>query len=322
VSRTAPDGPAAARPLMTNPHADRVKAVRALATRSGRRRAGRYVVEGPQAVREAVRWAPHTVRDVYLTPEAADRYAEIVADAGAARLHLHLGDAAVLDAMSPDAQGVLAVADLPEAARPATHGEVPVGPLGADALDVVLAARPRLVAVLAQVRDPGNAGTVIRVADAAGADAVVVAGESVETTNPKVVRSTAGSLFHLPVVSGVPVADVVDALRRAGLAVLAADGTGDLDLDDLQDAAALAGASGPAAAAPPAPAAPGADDRAAADLRAPTAWLFGNEAWGLPAEDRDRADAVVRVPLRGRAESLNLGTAAAVCLYASSRAHR
>nr|WP_158373262.1 RNA methyltransferase [Cellulosimicrobium cellulans] len=303
---------------MTNPHADRVRAVRALATRSGRRRAGRYAVEGPQAVREVVRWAPHTVRDLYLTPEAADRYAEIVADAEAARLHLHLGDPAVLDAMSPDAQGVLAVADLPDTARPAARDEVPVGPLGADALDAVLAARPRLVAVLAQVRDPGNAGTVIRVADAAGADAVVVAGESVETTNPKVVRSTAGSLFHLPVVSGVPVAEAVDVLRRAGLAVLAADGTGDLDLDDLQDAAALAGAAGPAGHAGTS----GADDATGTDLRAPTAWLFGNEAWGLPAEDRDRADAVVRVPLRGRAESLNLGTAAAVCLYASSRAHR
>ncbi|MBW0255765.1 RNA methyltransferase [Cellulomonas sp. PS-H5] len=299
---------------MTNPHADRVKAVRALATRSGRRRAGRYVVEGPQAVREVVRWAPGTVRDVYLTAEAADRYAEIVADAEAARLHVHLGDEAVLDAMSPDAQGVLAVADLPDAARTATVDEVPVGPSGAEALDAVLAARPRLVAVLAQVRDPGNAGTVIRVADAAGADAVVVAGDSVETTNPKVVRSTAGSLFHLPVVSGVSVADAVDALRAAGLAVLAADGTGDLDLDDLQDAAAVAGAGTGTAAET--------DAAATADLRAATAWLFGNEAWGLPPEDRDRADAVVRVPLRGRAESLNLGTAAAVCLYASSRAHR
>jgi len=294
--------------LLTNPHADRVRAVRALGTRSGRRRAGRYVVEGPQAVRELVRWAPGTVRDVYLTPDAADRYAEIVTDAAAAGLHLHLGDEAVLAAMSADAQGVLAVADLPGATRPGA-GAVPVGPLGADALEAVLAARPRLVAVLAQVRDPGNAGTVVRVADAAGADAVVVAGDSVETTNPKVVRSTAGSLYHLPVVSGVPVADAVDALRAAGLLVLAADGTGDLDLDDLQDAAAVAGASGPAG-------------DAAADLRVPTAWLFGNEAWGLPPADRDRADAVVRVPLRGRAESLNLGTAAAVCLYASSRAHR
>jgi TrmH family RNA methyltransferase len=289
--------------VLANPHADRVRAVHALGARAGRRRAGRFLVEGPQAVREAVRWTPHLVRDVYLTPEAADRYAEIVADAAAAGLFLHRGTAEVLAAMSPDAQGVLAVADLPGTEATTTL----TGPLHSTALPAVLAARPRLVALLAQVRDPGNAGTVIRVADAAGADAVVIAGDSVEATNPKVVRSTAGSLFHLPVVSGVPVADAVDALRDAGLTVLAADGTGDLDLDDLQDAAARAAGG----AAP-----------AGADLRAPTAWLFGNEAWGLPAADRERADAVVRVPLRGRAESLNLGTAAAVCLYASSRAHR
>jgi TrmH family RNA methyltransferase len=299
VSRTLADG----RPPLTNPHADRVKAVRALATRAGRRRAGRYLVEGPQAVREVVRAAPHLVRDVYLTAESADRYAEIVADAQDAGLHLHLGEPDVLDAMSPDAQGVLAVADAP-GGSPAPAGQPLVGPLGAGALEAVLATRPTLVALLARVRDPGNAGTVVRVADAAGADAVVIAGESVEATNPKVVRSTAGSLFHLPVVAGVPVEDAVAALRAAGLAVLAADGTGELDLDDLQDAAARGEAT------------------SGADLRAPTAWLFGNEAWGLPPEDRDRADAVVRVPLRGRAESLNLGTAAAVCLYASSRAHR
>lgn len=298
-----PDAISPDRPVLANPHADRVRGVHALGARAGRRRAGRFLVEGPQAVREAVRWTPHLVRDVYLTPEAADRYAEIVADAAAAGLFLHRGTAEVLAAMSPDAQGVLAVADLPGTDSTTTL----TGPLGSTALPAVLAARPRLVALLAQVRDPGNAGTVIRVADAAGADAVVIAGDSVEATNPKVVRSTAGSLFHLPVVSGVPVADAVDALRDAGLTVLAADGAGDLDLDDLQDAAARAAGG----AAP-----------AGADLRAPTAWLFGNEAWGLPAADRERADAVVRVPLRGRAESLNLGTAAAVCLYASSRAHR
>jgi TrmH family RNA methyltransferase len=287
------------RPLLANPNADRVRTVRVLGTRAGRRRAGRFLVEGPQAVREAVRWTPWLVRDVYLTPDAADRYAEIVADA--AGLRVHLADEAVLAAMSPDAQGVLAVADTPAGAA---GPERLLGPLDAAALPAVLATRPRLIALLARVRDPGNAGTVVRVADAAGADAVVVAGDAVEATNPKVVRSTAGSLFHLPVVSGVPVPDAVAALRAAGLTVLAADGAGDLDLDDLQDAAAR-----------------GTSD-AGADLRAPTAWLFGNEAWGLPAEDRDRADAVVRVPLRGRAESLNLGTAAAVCLYASSRAHR
>lgn len=249
-------------------------------------------------MREAVRWAPDAVRDVYLTPAAAERYPEILAGArdiaaapagpdrtGGAPARWHLATREVLEAMSPDAQGVLAVLRI--------AGSV---------LDDTLAGA-RLVAVLANVRDPGNAGTVIRAADAAGADAVVLAGESVDVYNPKVVRSSAGSLFHLPVVTGVALSDVVGRLHGAGCRVLAADGTGEHDLDDLQDAAGRAGAGVP-------------------DLAAPTAWVFGNEAWGLPEEDRELADAVVRVPIRGKAESLNLATAATVCLYASSRAQR
>ncbi len=327
-------------PTLTNPHADRVRVVHSLGQRTARRRTGQYLVEGPQAVRELLRWAPERVRDVYLTPEAAARYPELISDS--AGLYRHIGTPEVLHAMSPDAQGVLAVAttptaqdidrgqdaaagqrsrpgpdiapgqhvgpgqDGPAARRTATEAAraAGVGPLPATALPDLLDTRPRLIALLARVRDPGNLGTVIRVADAAGADAVVIAGDAVEVTNPKVVRSTAGSLFHLPVVHGLPVADAVAALRGAGSQVLAADGAGTRDLDDLQDAAAL-----------------GATDQDA-DLRRPTAWLFGNEAWGLPEEDRSLADAVVRVPLRGHAESLNLATAAAVCLYASSRAHR
>ncbi len=268
---------------LTNPRADRVRSVAALAGRSARRRTGRFLVEGPQAVREAVVATEVEVHDVYLTPVAAQRYPEIVAAAHERRLHLHLGDAEVLEAMSADAQHVVAVVEQ-------RHHQ----------LGAVLTMRPRLVAVLARVRDPGNAGTVVRVADAAGADAVLLSEESVDVHNPKVVRSTAGSLFHLPVVDEVPLGTAVAALHDAGLTVLAADGRGDLDLDDLQD---RTGTGTP-------------------DLAAPTAWLFGNEAWGLGDEDLALADAVVRVPLHGRAESLNLATAAAVCLYASARAHR
>ncbi|RZS61259.1 TrmH family RNA methyltransferase [Xylanimonas ulmi] len=286
---------------LANPRADRVKQVRALSGRSARQRHGRFLVEGPQGVREAVRFAPESVRDVYLTPATAERYDEILTQARAAGLYVHLGTREVLEAMSPDAQGVLAVVD----SRPLALADALAGLDGARAGDAG-GRRPPLVAVLATVRDPGNAGAVIRAADAAGADLVVLAGESVDVHNPKVVRSTAGSLFHVPVVAGVPLADVVDAVRAAGLTVLAADGAGDLDLDDLLD---VAGAAGERAAGAP-------------DLAAPTAWVFGNEAWGLAEPDRALADAVVRVPIRGRAESLNLATAATVCLYASSRAHR
>ncbi|MFD6139532.1 TrmH family RNA methyltransferase [Promicromonospora sp. NPDC060271] len=276
---------------LANPRADRVKQVRALAGRSARSKHGLYLVEGPQGVREAVRHAAPSVRDVYLTASAAARYDEIVDDARSAGLFVHLGTPEVLEAMSADAQGVLAV----------VRSAVPSLSEALAARDPERAGRPLLAAVLATVRDPGNAGTVIRAADAAGADVVVLAGESVDVHNPKVVRSTAGSLFHLPVVTGMSLAAAVAGLRAAGCHVLAADGTGPLDLDDLLDDAG----SG-----------------AAPDLAGPTAWVFGNEAWGLPEEDRALADAVVRVPIRGRAESLNLATAATVCLYASSRAQR
>ncbi|QCB95327.1 TrmH family RNA methyltransferase [Cellulomonas shaoxiangyii] len=271
---------------MTNPRAERVKQVRALAQRAVRRRAGAFLVEGPQSVREAVAEAAEHVRDLYVGPDAADRYPDLVTAARHAGVRVRPGTADVLEAMSPDAQQLVAVVDA-------------VVPDRAD----VLAARPRLVAVLSQVRDPGNAGTVVRAADAAGAGGVVLTGASVDLHNPKVVRSTAGSLFHLPVATGGELADVVVDLRAAGLTVLAADGRGSHDLDDLLDVAGHAPAGVP-------------------DLTAPTAWVFGNEAWGMSDDDRALADAVVRVPIRGRAESLNLATAAAVCLFASARAQR
>ena len=280
-ARTAPE--------LTNPRAERVRSVRALSGRPVRERQGRFVVEGPQAVRELVRFEPGRVRELYLSDQAAERYPEVPADAAAAGLRVRSGTAEVLEAMSPDGQGVVAVADLLDAS-----------------LGDVVAAGPRLVALLSRVRDPGNAGTVIRAADAAGADAVVLTAASVDPHNPKTVRATAGSLFHLPVVRGGEPGDVVGPLREVGVTVLAADGAGEWDLDDLLDAAG-----------------PGGGRRSGMpDLARPTAWLLGNEAWGLPAEDRELADAVVRVPIHGRAESLNLATAAAVCLYASARAQR
>jgi RNA methyltransferase, TrmH family len=158
-----------------------------------------------------------------------------------------------------------------------------------------LAGSPSLVALCANVRDPGNAGTVLRCADAAGADAVLLAGSSVDPYNGKCVRASAGSLFHLPVCAGAPVEQAVRAARAAGLRVVAADGSGDVDLHAAQARGLLDG---------------------------PTAWMFGNEAWGLPAQDAALADLVVRVPIYGRAESLNLATAAAVCLYASAWSQR
>ncbi len=234
---------------------------------------GRFAVEGPQGVREAVRYAAPRVLDLYLTPEAAQRYAaDIVEPARAAGLRLHEVTAEVLTAMSEaeTPQGVLAVlsVDLPE-------------------LDDVLSGSPRLLILLSEVRDPGNAGTVIRGADAAGADAVLVSSSSVDVRSPKVVRSTAGSLFHLPVVTGLDLAPTLRSLAARGIRTYAADGAGRTLLPD-------------------------------ADLSVAHCWVMGNEANGLTAQTREACDDVVRVPIHGRAESLNLAMAATLCLFASA----
>ena len=260
---------------LTNPRSDRVKAVRALSRRSVRERTGRFLVEGPQSVREVVLHHPELVVDLYLTAQARSRHGDIVTAAQAEQLRLHEVSDDVLAAMcdTPTPQGLAAVCLTTTAS-----------------LDDVLAARPRLLVLLTNVRDPGNAGTVIRGADAAGAAAVLVSDASVDVHSPKVVRSTAGSLFHLPLVTGLPVAETVARLRAAGVRVLAADGAGEVLLPE-------------------------------ADLSGPHVWVMGNEAWGLEESVRDRCDDVVRVPIYGKAESLNLAMAATVCLYASAAAH-
>ncbi|MEU6206508.1 RNA methyltransferase [Micromonospora musae] len=265
--------------MLFTPRTPRVVAARRLQRRRDRDATGRFLAEGPQAVREALA-APGVVTELFGTPAALDRYAELaaLADGGGVPVSAVTDDglAALAETLAP--QGLVAVC---------RHLDVPL----AQALD----GGPRLVAVLAEIRDPGNAGTVLRTADAAGAGAVVFAGDAVDPYNGKCVRASAGSLFHVDVVRADDPIEVVAALRAAGLAVLATTGYGDEDLDDLADAGRLA---------------------------APTAWLFGSEAHGLPPALTEGADARVRVPLHGRAESLNLAAAAAVCLYSSAKAQR
>lgn len=239
--------------------------------------AGRFLVEGVQAVREAVAYGG--VIELFATPGAAARHSELLdaAEVAGARVSLVTERAGAGLSGTTTPQGLVAVC-------PALG--VPAGP----ALRGV-----RLAVVLVGVGEPGNAGTVVRVADAAGAGAVLFAGQAVDPHNGKCVRASAGSLFHLPIAIEPDPRHAVRACREAGLRVLAADGATGRDLDGA------------------------ADD---GTLEAPTAWLFGSEAHGLTRELLAAADGAVAVPLHGRAESLNLATAAAVCLYASARAHR
>ncbi|TAK71176.1 MAG: RNA methyltransferase [Actinomycetota bacterium] len=259
---------------LTNPRSTRVSRLARLASRSWRDKQRRFLVEGPQATIEAL--AAGAVEDLLVTPAALSRHPGL--QAAGVRLTTCSDDVIAAVAQTVTPQGVVAVCRF-----------LDVG------LDEALRRRPRMAIVLDAARDPGNVGTVIRTADAAGAELVVLGAGSVDPYNGKCVRATTGSIFHLPIVTGVAAAAAVAALRDAGLQVFATDGAGPVDLDELADSGRLA---------------------------APTAWLIGNEAHGLPATTAAAADAVVAVPIHGRAESLNLGVAAAVCLYASARAQR
>jgi TrmH family RNA methyltransferase len=269
--------------LLENPRAGRVKAVAALAKKDVRAETGLFLLEGPQAVREAIEYRPELLRELYVTPTAAARHG-----LDDAPVDTWFVTEQVLDAMADTVtpQGVVAVCQqFPTSVKdvfPDRRDEA-----RSDGL-------PGLVAILEEVRDPGNAGTIIRAADSAGADAVVLTGRSVDPYNPKVVRSTTGSLFHVPVSVGVTLADAIERARGLGYTILAADVSGD-DLSDV---------------------------RADGMLDGPTVWVFGNEARGLTAEDLALVDRAVKVPIYGRAESMNLATAASVCLYESAFAQR
>jgi TrmH family RNA methyltransferase len=247
----------------------RLASARRLTSRKDRREAGRFLAEGAQAVREAL--AADAVLEVFATAEAIERHPELTVDASA----ISAKDAAALSETNTP-QGLVAVCHIDQ-------------PTGND----VLARAPRLLVVLVEPNDPGNLGTVIRTADAAGADAVVVDG-GVDPYNGKAVRASAGSLFHVPVVD-CAAEDLLGGTDRIGMSALATTGDGDIDLDELIDTGVLDG---------------------------PTVWIFGTEAHGLPNSVLESADRRVRIPIHGRAESLNLAAAAAVCLYASARAHR
>ena len=270
-------------------HSPRLKAARRLNKRAFRQRERAFLAEGPQAVAEAFHCGAQ-VTDLFVTAPARTRHGDLVAAIATAGIPVHVVSGEVMDelAQTVTPQGLLAVCGFVD---------VPLAEVASRIRPALVAPRaePALVALLANVRDPGNAGTVLRTADAAGAHAVVFADASVDPYNGKCVRASAGSLFHLPVVAGTRLQDTVVTLRESGLRIVAADGRAGRSLDDPEVQARLTG---------------------------PTAWMFGNEAWGLPPELVALADEPVAVPIYGRAESLNLAAAAAVCLYASARAQR
>ncbi|SOD73767.1 TrmH family RNA methyltransferase [Jatrophihabitans sp. GAS493] len=257
----------------------RLVAARRLTSRRARRETGRFLVEGAQAVTEVLR-RPELVSEVFATAAAVERNRLLLEKAAA-------------DGVRVDEVSDRAAAGLSETVTP--QGLVAVAATIDVSLDSVLCGEPKLLAVVVEPNDPGNLGTIIRTADAAGADGLIVVGGGVDSYNGKVVRASAGSLFHIPLVLDLTWEVLVERLSARGVQSIATTGSAASDLDELI---------------------------ASRRLDPPTAWIFGNEAHGLPDSVLETATMQTRIPIYGAAESLNLSVAAAICLYASARAQR
>lgn len=275
---------------ITSPRSDRVRRVAALSGRSARRRTGLLRVDGPQAVRSLLAEAPDLARELYLTDAADEAHPELREHAESRRVPIRRVREEIIRALVR-ADGATRPGD--EVTAP--QGAVAVASRPTTAWDVALSRLPdqgrATVLVLDEVRDPGNVGTLIRAADAAGADLVVLTAASTDPFGPKAVRASAGSIFHLPVVTDAPISALLAALASQGIGVVATSGHAEQDLFALE-------------------------------LPPRIAWVMGNEAHGVGAAARAAADLTVRIPLAGHAESLNVATAATVCLFETLRRRR
>lgn len=253
------------------PKSARVVAAAKLHSHTGRIRAGRFLAEGPNLVEAAV--ARGLVDEVFANAAAVERHRQLLRDLPVT-LVTEPAAKALSDTVTPS--GLVAVCRIPD-----------------PRLDTVLAGTPQLIAIAVDLSEPGNAGTLIRIAHGMGAAAVVFAGHSVDPYNGKCLRSSAGSIFALPVITGLDTAGLLAEVRAAGLQIVATTLDGDTRLDD-----------------------------ADALLAAPTAWVFGPESKGLPDDIAALADHRIAIPMSAGAESLNVAAAAAVCLYQSARVRR
>jgi TrmH family RNA methyltransferase len=249
-----------------------VLAARRLRRRPSRDREGAFLVEGVIGVAGALSLGAD-VSAVFVAEDSAhvDEMARLAAER---RVPFFRASRRVIEALSDAAtpQGVVAVA-----AAPGTKLEdLPRG--------------ISLVLVLADVRDPGNAGTLLRSALAAGAGAVVFCSGAVDPLNPKTVRASAGSLFHIPVVRGSTMEEATSVLKERGLRLVGADTSGTPAYET--------------------------------DLRAPVALVLGNEAWGLDPRHAGALDDWVSIPMPGPAESLNVGIAGSILLFEAARQRR
>jgi RNA methyltransferase, TrmH family len=252
-------------PELTSTRNPRVRAAAALARRRERVTRGEHLVEGPRAVGEAL--AAGIVVEVFAVPERLAAL-DLPRDVRATSVADHVLTA-IADAASP--QGVVAVARTPR-------------------VGIAEALTGSLVVVLDRVADPGNVGTIVRTADAAGAGGVVLTVGAADPFGPKAARSAVGSNYHLPIATGVTTSELETACRASGRRLLGLDATAKRTVYDLEP-----------------------DE-------APVALVLGSEAHGL--EDATRLDGTLAIPIHGRAESLNVAAAAAVACFAVARTLR
>jgi TrmH family RNA methyltransferase len=273
----------------------RVQALRRLVgRRSARRDQGRFVIEGSNLLEEALS-SQAQIEAVYLDGE----WAEAVLPSGrAAAPERSSGQDRLASLVDRSLERGARVFELEAGVLARVAGTVTPQPVMAVVqapvyrLADIKAKSPVLVVVCVDVRDPGNAGTVVRSARAAGADCVVCCEGTVDLWNPKAVRSSAGAVLHLPVVNAGTAIEALDEIGGWGLRRLGAVSKGG-------------------------------EDYASSELGVPVALVLGNEAGGLPvAQLGDHLDGLVSIPMAGGAESLNVGMAAAVLCFEAARQSR
>lgn len=261
------------------PRTPRVSAAIQLHRAAKRKKAGRFLIEGFNSVDAAIR--AEAVVEIFVTAAAAEQFRELLTgylESGTQRTSVSLIDDSAARSLSETVTttGLFAVCDT-NAVSTSLEEAIEVGK------------QSGCLVIPVECNDPGNVGTIVRMTDALGAGAVILAGDSVDPLNSKAVRSSAGSVFHTPVARERDIDVVMEKVREAGFTTLATamDGALTLGADALPDGS--------------------------------VAWLFGNEAHGLSEEITSSAGASVSIPIKGEAESLNLATAAAMCLWETVR---
>jgi RNA methyltransferase, TrmH family len=247
----------------------RVQRARRLIKRAQRREENAFLLEGDRALADALE-AGAELEELFVSEELAGD--ALVSQATRQGVTVHIVGAQIIKAISASVtpQGIVAVVRSPLKTLADVH------------------LRAGLALVLAGVSDPGNVGTLLRTAAAAGADAVVLTDGSSDPLNPKTARASAAALFATPVIADVSMSDAAARLKGLGYSFVGTDAAA---IESIYDGT----------------------------LTAPTAIVLGNEAWGLPEGDLAHLDRTVSIPMPGSIESLNVATAGAVILFESLR---